>query len=326
MRDARRRFLQAALGGAAVLASPRILAAQPWPTRYVRFIVPFPPGGSADPIARIVAGKLSEIWGQQVVVENKGGAGGNLGAIAAAQAAPDGYTIFTGTAFLATNPFLYPSIGYNPLADFAPVTLMCNFTNAMVVPSTSPAKTVGEFIALAKASKQPLTCASPGIGTLSHLSCELFKRMASVDLTHVPYRGGGAALNDLMGGRIDVSFATLPSVLGQIQAGAVRVLGVTSAARARALPAVPSVAEAGVPGFDVADFYALFTPAGAPEPILQKVQADAHAALRAPEIVDKLAAIAAEAVVSSPAEVTARIRSEMDKWGPVIKAAGIKAE
>src|SRR5215510_8343710 len=234
MRRPRRKFLHLS-AGAAALALSRVAWAQTYPSRYVRFLVPFPPGGSTDPVARVLANRLSEVWGQQVIIENKGGAGGNIGAQAAAQSAPDGYTLFIATSFLATNPYLFTSVGYDPITDFAPVTRLTAFTNVIVVPNSSPAKSVKEFIDHSKdhaiTNRGKITFASPGTGTIQHLAGELFKRVAGIELTHVPYRGGGPALNDLIPGRIDSMFATLPSVLPQIQSGAIRALAVTSAAR-----------------------------------------------------------------------------------------------
>jgi tripartite-type tricarboxylate transporter receptor subunit TctC len=205
MRLLRRRFLHLAAGAAAL---PFAAKAQAYPNRYVRFIVPFPPGGASDPVARVLGAHLAEVWGQQVVVENKGGVGGNIGALAAAQAAPDGYTIFIATNFIATNPYIYPAIGYDPLTDLAPVTRLTNFTNVLLVPLSSPVKSVKEFIDYAKTNKGKITYASPGVGTIQHLCGELFKRTAGIELTHVPYRGGGPALTDLMSGRVNVMVAT----------------------------------------------------------------------------------------------------------------------
>jgi tripartite-type tricarboxylate transporter receptor subunit TctC len=322
----RRKFVSSIVASAVVSGLVRRAAAQVWPNRYVRFVVPFTPGGSADPIARVLANRLSEVWGQQVVIENKPGAGGNIGAIAAAQSAPDGYTLFTATVFLATNPYLYRSLGYDPIADFAPVTRLCTFTNVMVVPNSSPAKSVREFIAYAKANPGKITFASPGIGTLSHLSGELFKRMAGIEMTHVPYRGGAPALNDLMPGRVEMMFATLPSARALVDSGAIRGLAVTSALRSPFAPDLPTVAEAGVPAFDVTDGYALFMPAKTPADIVEKVHNDTVAALVHPPVKQRLEEIAATVTTSTPAELTAYLKSEMGKWGAIIKEAGIKAD
>src|SRR6266576_2734532 len=271
MKLPRRRFLYLGAGAAALPALSRIARAQIYPSRYVRLVVPFPPGGGGDALARPLANRLSEVWGQQVVIENKGGAGGNIGAQAVAQSAPDGYTLFIATSFLATNPFIFPALGYDPITDLAPVTRLTAFTNVMVVPNSSPAKSVKEFVEHARTKAGVTTFASPGTGTIQHLSGELFKRMAGIALTHLPYRGGGPALNDLIPGRVDVMFATLPSVLPQIQSGTIRALAITSAARVPFAPDIPTVAESGLPGFDVSDGHALLMPAKTPVEIVRKV-------------------------------------------------------
>src|ERR1700687_486062 len=201
MKLVRRHVLQLAAGTAALPFMPSVLRAQAYPNRHVRFVVPFPPGGASDPVARVLGNRLSEIWGQPVVVENKGGAGGNIGALAAVQSPPDGYTIFIATNFLATNPFLYPALGYDPLTDLAPVTRLTNFTNVLLVPNSSSVTSIKQFIDRAKSNPGKVTYASPGAGTIQHLCAELFKRSAKIELTHIPYRGGGPALNALIAGR-----------------------------------------------------------------------------------------------------------------------------
>jgi len=326
MKRPRRKFLHLAAGAVAMAVMSRVAWAQAYPNRYVRFIVPFPPAGSTDPVARVLANRLSEIWGQQVVIENKGGAGGNIGAQAAAQSAPDGYTLFIGTSFLATNPYLFSALGYDPIADFAPVTRLTAFTNVIVVPNSSPAKSAKEFADHAKANRGKITFASPGTGTIQHLAGELFKRVAGIDLTHVPYRGGGPALNDLIPGRVDSMFATLPSVLPQIQSGAIRALAVTSAARVPFAPNIPTVAESGWPGFDVSDGHVLFMPARTPAEYVRKVNADVTAPLAYPPVKQRLDELAATVATSTPEELGTYLKSEMAKWGAVIKDANIKAE
>src|SRR5438094_435150 len=248
MKLPRRQILHLTVGAVALPTISRMASAQAYPTRPVRFIVPFPPGGSADPIARLIGNRLSEIWGQQVVIENKGGAGGNLGAQTAATAAPDGYTIFLGGAFMAKNPFLYSGSGYDPATDLAPVAKVCDFSNIMVVPNSSPVKSVREFIDYAKANRGKVTFASSGTGADPHMSAELFRKFTGVEMTHVPYRGGGPALNDVIPGRVDVYFGTLPSTLPVARNGQVRPLAVTSAKRSEFAPEVPTVAESGAPG------------------------------------------------------------------------------
>jgi tripartite-type tricarboxylate transporter receptor subunit TctC len=299
-------------------------SAPAWPKRFVRLIVPFPPGGGTDAIARVVAGKLSDMWGQQMVVENRGGGGANIGMEAVARADPDGYTILLTSMPLTVNRFLYPSLGYDPVADFAPVSLLCDYPNIMAVPITSPAHSVTEFIANAKANPGKVTFASSGHGTSVHLSGELFKRMAGIEMLHVPYRGGGPALNDLIPGRVDVMFNNIGSVLPLIQGGKLRGLGVTTAKRSPAIPQLPPIAEAGLPGFDVSSWYGFFAPAKTPPEIVSKVHADTVAALADPITKSRLEQQLGVVVIgSTPAELAAYLKSEIDKWGPVIKEAGI---
>jgi tripartite-type tricarboxylate transporter receptor subunit TctC len=299
---------------------------QAWPTRHVRVIVPFVPGGATDVIARVIGNRLSEAWGQQVVIENRGGAGANLGAQVAAGSDPDGYTLYITSVPHATNRFLYPSLGYDPIADFAPVTLICTQSNIMVVPNSSPAKSVLEFVAHAKASPGRISYGSGGIGTSVHLSGELFKRMTGIEMTHVPYRGAAPALQDVIAGRLDVIFDNITASLPHVKNGAARGLAVTAAKRVPAAPDLPTVAEAGVPGFDVSTWFAFFVPAKTPPAIINKINADAVAALGHPMVKERLEQFGATLVGSTPEELAAFLKSEMDKWGPVIREAKIKVD
>src|ERR1700752_2619899 len=231
-------------------------AAQTWPARFVRVVVPFPPGGGTDAIARIVSAQLSVQVGQQVVVENKGGGATNIGTEMGARAEPDGYTLLLQSMPLAVNRFLFASLPYDPLADLAPVILICDYPNVMAVPVTSPARSVAEFIAYARANPGKVTFASSGHGTSVHLSGELFKRMAGIEMTHVPYRGAGPAFNDLIPGRVHVMFNNTGRVRPRIEGGKLRGLAVTSGKRWPGVLPLPTIAEAGVPGFDVASWYA----------------------------------------------------------------------
>jgi tripartite-type tricarboxylate transporter receptor subunit TctC len=311
---------------AASIAAPALIgraSAQGWPTRFVRLVVPFPPGGGTDAIARVVAGKLSEIWGQQVVVENRGGGGANIGHEAVARAEPDGYTMLIASMPLAVNRFLFPSLNYDAIADLAPISLVCDYPNVMAVPMSSPAHSVTDFIAHAKANRGKITFASSGHGTSVHLSGELFKRMAGIDMLHVPYRGAGPALNDLLPGRVDVMFNNIGAVLPLIQGGKLRGLAVTTAKRTPAAPDMAPIAELGVPGFDVSSWYALLAPAKTPPEIIRKMNADAVTAVTDPATKAKLEQLGVVVAGSSPAELAAFLRREMDKWGPVIKEAGI---
>ncbi|HLQ90524.1 MAG TPA: tripartite tricarboxylate transporter substrate binding protein [Xanthobacteraceae bacterium] len=298
--------------------------AQNWPNRFVRLVVPFPPGGGTDAIARVVAARISEIWGQQLVVENRSGGASNIGHEAVARAEPDGYTLLLASMPLAANKFLFPSLNYDPVADLAPISLICDYPNVMVVPVTSPARSVLEFIAHAKANKGKITFASSGHGTSVHLSGELFKRMTGLEMLHVPYRGAGPALNDLLPGRVDVMFNNIGAVLPLIQAEKLRGLAVTTAKRTPAAPQLAPVAELGVPGFDVSSWYAMFAPAKTPPELIRKIHADVVTALADPAIKTKLEQQLGVVVVGgSPAELAAHLQREMEKWGPVIKAAGI---
>jgi tripartite-type tricarboxylate transporter receptor subunit TctC len=326
MKLPRRQVLHLIAGAAALPALTRVATAQTYPARPVRFIVPFPPGGSADPIARLLGARLSDIWGQQVVIENKGGAGGNLGAQAAATAAPEGYTIFLGGAFMAKNPFLYPGSGYDPVTDLAPVAKVCDFSNIMAVPNSSPVKSVREFIEHAKANRGKISYGSSGIGADPHMSTELFLKLAGIEMTHVPYRGGGPALNDVIAGRLDVYFGTLPSTLPLARNGQVRALAVTSARRSEFAPELPTIAESGVPGYEYSSWYGVYAPAKVPANIIRKVHEDIVAALAHPLLKQRFADIATSVAPSTPAELAALLKSDMELWGPIIKASNIKGE
>src|SRR5262245_8467402 len=284
----RRRFVGLCAGAVAAPAFITSARAQAWPNRIVRLIVPFPPGGGTDGVARIVTNRLSEMWGQQVVIENRGGAGSNIGAEAVARAEPDGYTLLIGALPLAVNRFIYPTLNYDSVTDFAPVTLMCSYPNLLIVPNSSPAKSVSELIAHAKANNGKLTYGSSGIGTSPHLSGELFKRMAGFEATHVPYRGVAPAMNDLIPGRIDFMFNTAGVVLPQTRAGQVRGLAVSTAERFPTASEFPTVAESGLPGFDVSSWYAFFVPAQTPPEIIRKIHADTVAALAEPAVKARL--------------------------------------
>ena len=319
----RRRFI--ALGGAA-LAAPafvRAALAQNYPTRFVRLVVPFPPGGAVDGAARIIAARLGEMWGQQMVIENRPGAGGNVAAQAVLQADADGYTVYIASIGHAISQFVTPSLSYHPVTDFAPVTLMCVYPNIMAVPNSSPSKSVPEFIARAKAEPGKVTYCSSGIGTSLHLAGELFKRMAGIDVTHIPYRGAGPALNDLIPGRVDAIFANFPSTLAYVQNGQLRGLAVTTAKRQPEVPDLPAIAEF-VPGYDVSSWFALFVAAKTPPEIVARLHQDAIAALNHPPVKARYAQLGATVVGSSPSELATFLQAEIDRWGPVIKAAGIK--
>jgi tripartite-type tricarboxylate transporter receptor subunit TctC len=297
-----------------------------WPSRHVRLIVPFPPGGGTDAVGRILSARLAEIWGQQMVIENRGGGGSNVGNEAAARSQPDGYTILFAAFPFATNQFLYSKLPYDPVADFAPITLIGTFPNILVVPNTSPAKSVSEFVAYAKANRGDVTFGSSGIGTSPHLNGELFKRMTGIEMTHVPYRGAGPAITDLIPGRLTMMFNTSGSLMPHVKSGRLRALAVSSGKRFSAVPELPTVAESGVPGFDVSSWYGLLAPAKTPPAIVSKMNADAVNVLREPQIRQRLEGLGLEVAGSTPGEFSAFIKAEMAKWGPVIKAANIIAQ
>ena len=322
----RKLFAASAVAALAPHVTFRGARADTWPSRFVKLIVPFPPGGGTDAVGRIISAKLTEIWGQQMVIENRGGAGSNLGSEAGARADPDGYTVLFAALPIAINKYIYRTLNFDPIADFAPITLLCTFPNLLVVSNSSPATSVQELIAYAKANPGKVTFGSSGIGTSPHLSGELFKRMAGIEATHVPYRGAGPAINDLLPGRLTMMFNTAGSLMPYVKGGQVRGLATSGAKRFFAAPDLPTVAEAGVPGFDVSSWYALFAPVKAPPEIVRKISADTVTALRDPVVRERFANLGLEIVGSTPEELGTFMRSEMAKWEPVIKAAGISAQ
>jgi tripartite-type tricarboxylate transporter receptor subunit TctC len=320
----RRRFTSLVAASALAPALGDCAYAQAWPTRNVRLVVPFTPGGGIDAIGRIVGARLSEIWGQQVVVENKPGAGANIGIEFVARSAPDGYTMLIAAGGLTVNKFLFDKINYDPIADFSPVTLICHYPNLLIVPKDSSLRSVGDIIAQAKATPGKLTFASPGHGTSPHMCGELFKYLAKVNLIHVPYRGAAPGYTDLIAGRVDLTFAVMASGLPLVQAGQVRALGVSTATRQQAVPDVPTIAEAGVPGYDTSSWFAFVVPARTPPEIVRKLNSDIVAVLAEPAIKARLDKLGVVIVGSTPDALGAHLKEEMDKWGPVIKAANIK--
>ena len=323
----RRRLIElTAASTAASIATGRCALAQAWPSRIIRLIAPFPAGGGTDSAARIVASRLSELLGQQVVIDNRPGAGSNIGIEAAARSAPDGYTMLLGAPTLATNRFLYASLNYDSLADLAPVSLLCRFPNILAVSISSPVTSVRGFIDHATANPGKVTYSSPGIGTTPHLAGELFKRMAGIELTHVPYRGAAAgAVTDAIAGRVDAIFNTAGSLLQTVRTGQLRGLAVTTAQRFPTAPELPTIAESGVPSFDVSSWYSLWMPAKTPTDIIKKVNAATVTALSEPAVRSKYDLLGVVVESSTPEQLGALLRSEIDKWGPVIKDAGISA-
>jgi len=320
----RRQFLQAAAGAAALL--PKIARGELYPARPVRLLVGFPPGGGSDVGARIIANSLSELWGQQVIVENKPGAGGHLAIDVAAHATPDGYTMIWVGGAITLYGLMIKSINYDPETDLAPVTLVGTYPNILAVPNASPWQSVRDLITAAKAKPAIVTFSSPGVGTSPHLTGVLFARMAGIDIRHVPYRGGGPALTDLIAARVDCMFNTAGTLLTSIRAGQVRGLAVTSGRPSPTAPELPTIAESGVPDFDVTSWYALYMPANTPAPIVQKVSQDATAILSEPTVKAKYQQLGITSGGSNPAELAERGRSEAKLWRSVMEAAGIQPE
>ena len=323
------RLLSLTLGGfvALWLIGTVASAEVAYPTRPIRLIVPFAPGGTTDVLARIIGERVQQALGQPIVIENRGGAGGNIGADAVAKAPPDGYTLLMGTVGThAINPSLYPKMPFDPLTDLAPVAFAAAVPNIMEVsPKSVKATSVQEFIAEAKKSGQ-FSMASSGIGSSIHLTGELFKQVTGVEMTHVPYRGAGPALNDLMGGQVQVMFDNLPSSIQHVRAGTLRALAVSSANRAPALPDVPTLAESGLAGFEATSWFALFAPKGTPADIVAKLNDQVRKALSTPEVKKRVEDLGAEIRLLSPDELMAYVRQEHDKWGKVVKSSGATAE
>ena len=319
----RRRFMTLA-ASSALACGVSTPARAAWPERLVRLVVPSPPAGAIDVVARLMVNRLQEVWGQQVIIENKPGAGGNIGNELVARAAPDGYTLLFTQSGIAVNRFLYPNLNYDSVADFAPVSLLALVPNVMVVPVSSPAKSVQEFIAYAKS--KPLTYGSAGNGTSSHMCGEMFKRMTGVELTHVPYRGSSLVLNDLIPGRVDVVIDSVSGLIPHIKSGALRAFGVTATRPLAVLPELRPLAELGLPGFEAAGLVAALAPAKTTSEVVAKIQTDLAAVLFEPAIKKRLEDLGDEVVGSKPEGLAQYIKSEMDRWGPVIRDAKIKID
>jgi tripartite-type tricarboxylate transporter receptor subunit TctC len=294
-----------------------------YPARPVRIVVPSPPGGGTDIVARVLAQHFSKSLGQPFVVENKPGAGNMIGIESVARAPADGYTLLVVASTLALNSVLYKKVPYDPVRDFAPITLAATAPNVLIVNPALPAHSLAEFIALAKSKPGALSYGTPGIGTSPHLSMELLKSMAGIDVLHVPYRGTAAAVTDVIGGQIAVTFANALTAKPQVDAGRVRALAVSGPRRIDAFPAVPSVAEAGVPGYEAMQWYGMAAPAGTPAAVIARLHGEAVKALQSDDMKEKLALDGAQPVGSSPAEFAALIKSELAKWTRVARAAEI---
>jgi tripartite-type tricarboxylate transporter receptor subunit TctC len=309
--------LVAAMGGA-------VPAHAQYPTKPIRFILPFPPGGGTDTLARIIGGKLSEGLGQQIVMDNRPGAGANIGAEIAAKTPPDGYTMLMGNVAHAINATLYSKLNYDVLRDFAPVSLIASTPNIVVVHPSVPARSIKELIALAKARPGVLDVASSGPGSSPHLAGELFNNMAGTKMNHVPYKGGGPAVAALVSGEVSVGFATTPSVIHHVKSGKLRGLAVTSAKRASVAPNLPSVSEAGLKGYETGTWYGLLVPSGTPQEAIARLHTEAVKAIKLPDVKERLDATGYDAIGTTPAEFGTFLRSEVDKWAKVVKAAGVR--
>jgi tripartite-type tricarboxylate transporter receptor subunit TctC len=316
----------AALAATVGAATAGAASAEPaFPSKPVHIFVPYAAGGAVDVLTRTLGDVVSKQWGQSVVVENRPGAGGVIASQAVATSAPDGYTLIMVASGHATNPFLYPKIPYDTFKDFTPVSLLASSPNIMLVRADSPFKTVGDVIAVARAKPGSLSFAHAGSGTSTHLAGELLKSLAKIDLNGIPYKGGAPAINDLLGGQIPMTFNNGPESVGQLQAGTVRALAVTTASRAPFLPDVPSMSET-VPGYDTEVWWGLLGPGGLPADVLAKLSHDFVAALNSDAVKERLGKLGASPIGSTPQQFDAKIHADYDKWGPIIKAAGMKAE
>ena len=301
-------------------------AATPFPDKPLRIVVTFTTGGAPDLLARILSEKLSNVWGQTVIVDNKPGAGGNTGADFVAKAAPDGYTIVVGTVGThSINPALYSKMPYDAVKDFTPITLLATTPNMLVVHNDVPAKNLKDFIALGK-KEGKMTFASSGSGTSIHVSGELFKTMTGIDMVHIPYKGRATAIPDVLGGRVTMMFDNMPSSLQLVREGKLRALGVTSSVRSPAAPDIPTIAESGLPGFDAVSWFALFAPANTPKPIIDKWQTEVRRILKLPDVAKRLADAGLDTVGGTPEELAAYQKSEITKWAKVVKDSGAKAD
>jgi len=320
-----REFRLAAMAAALLSVGGAASAQSPYPSRPVHIIVPYPAGGAVDILSRTLGDAVSRQWGQGVVIENRPGAGGVIASQALVTSAPDGYTLIVVASGHPTNSFLYPKMPYDTFKDFTPISLLASSPNILLVKADSPFKTLADMIAAAKAKPGSLSFGHSGTGTSTHLAGELLKNLAKIDLNAIPYKGGAPVINDLLGGQIPLSINNGPESVGQIEAGALRALAVTSAKRASFLPNVPSMGET-VPGYDTEVWWGLLGPAGLPPDVVAKLSHDFVAAVNTDTVKERLAKLGALPIGSSPQEFDARIHADYDKWGPIIKAAGITAE
>lgn len=316
-----------ALAAGLVFCTGSAAAQASWPAQPVKWIVPYPPGGSTDMLARLVSHKLGERLGQPVIVENKAGAGGNIGTDFAVKQPADGYTIVMGNIGpISINPALYPDLPYKPQRDLAPATMLMSVPNLLVVNPALPVRSVQELIAYAKKSKAPLDYATPGAGTSLHLAGELFAASAGVRLTHVPYRGSAPGLNDTVAGHVPMMFDNMPSALQLVKAGKLRALAITSTARSPQLPDVPTMAEAGLPGYEIAGWFGVLAPAATPKPIIERLNKELLAVLAMPDVREQIGAMGGIISAEGPADFGRYIAAETDKWGALVSKAQIKLQ
>ena len=326
--DRRRAWLAATLACAALALAPALpAAAQPFPSKPVKLVIPFPPGGSLDNVGRLIAQKLSEAWGQQVVIENKPGAGGNIGADLVAKSPADGYTVVMGALSThAVNPSLYPTMPYDAVRDFAPISLVAITPNVLIVNAAMPVTTVKELVAYAKADPGRTNFGSGSNGSAGHLAGELFKIETGTDVAHIPYKGGAPALQALLAGDTQFMFDNLANAMAQVKGGKVRAIAVTTKDRSKLAPELPTMAEAGLPGFDISTWFGLLAPAGTPPDVIARWNADVVKVLNAPDVREKMLAQGAEPAPTTPAEFAAFIAKERDKYARIVKASGAKVD
>jgi tripartite-type tricarboxylate transporter receptor subunit TctC len=328
MKPIARLALPAVLAAAALGAlAPQLAQAQSYPTKPVRLVVPYAPGGATDIIARAAAIELTKTLGQSVIVENRAGAGGNVGAELVAKSAPDGYTmVMSASSLHGITPFLYTKLNYDPNKDLVPVIVFASFANVLVLNPGVKANSVQELVALARSQPGKMTCASSGSGSTIHMSCEMFKQMLGLDIVHVPYKGSGPAVSDLMGGQVNLMFDNIPSAISHVRSGKLRALATTGAKRASALPELPTMIEAGVPGYVADAWFGLVMPAGTPKAIIERMNAEGQKAAKAPEFVKRMTDLGYEIVGGTSEQMAAMIQDEFKRWGPIVKASGAKVD
>ncbi len=313
--------LAATLAVAALV--PLQVRAQAYPNKPIRLVVPYAPGGATDIISRAVAIELTKTLGQAVNVDNRPGAGANLGSEMVARSAPDGYTLLTSASSLhGITPFLYKKLNYDPNKDLSPVIVLAGFANVLVVNPGVPANSVKDVITLVKAQPGKMTCASSGSGSTIHMSCEMFKHMLGLDIIHVPYKGSGPAVTDLIGGQVNMMFDNIPSSISHIRSGKLRALATTGAKRSPMLPELPTIAESGVPGYESTAWFGIAAPVGTPKEIIARLNAEGQKALRSPEFVKRMTDLGYEIVGGTPEQMASMIQDEYKRWGPIVKASG----